>query len=332
MSARVRRTSTRSVWPSRIRSGGLNNSRPGSNILGEGSAYQGVVGHRSAAEENAPLPVGSRSDGTGWAAACWVGAPRSRGGGPGCDRGLRRRVIRGRLEVLGRGAGSVPRRVVARGGLLACWPPRLGVAAGCGFRLASGAAWRCWRCGDLGHAAQDRAVVRVAQPHHAFLADFDPVEPLRPEERSVGAAEVFYDPAVSFGPHLPVPPRHARVGHDNVRTWGPGRSGTWFRRLADGPSAWSVLPGRAGQAGWRPRPRGARLRLARRARARLGTDWPAAGDDQTSRNARVAKDGLPGAPDPRTRPRTGLTAPDRRAADASRPWLPPPGALPGQMP
>ena len=61
----------------------------------------------------------------------------------------------------------------------------------------------------LGHAAQDRAVVRVTQPHHAFLADLDPVEALHSEECSVGAAEIFYDPGVTFGPHLPVAPRYA---------------------------------------------------------------------------------------------------------------------------
>jgi len=84
--------------------------------------------------------------------------------------------------------------------------------------------------GHLGHAAQHRAVVRVAQPDYAFLADLDPVEPLHPEERSVGAAEIFYDPGVTFDPQFPVPPRHAGIGHDDVglgipadAVRGPGR-------------------------------------------------------------------------------------------------------------
>src|SRR6476620_2172853 len=61
---------------------------------------------------------------------------------------------------------------------------------------------------------------------------------------------------------------------------------------ADAPSAWSVPRGRAAL---RSRPARAAPpllpllpRRARQTRARPGEDWPAAGDDQTSQNARMA--------------------------------------------
>jgi len=78
-----------------------------------------------------------------------------------------------------------------------------------------------WRFKDFQATRKRRPDVawhgHIDVPVHRLLwPRFRQSEPLRPEERSVGAAEVFYDPPVSFGAHLPVPPRHARVGHDNV--------------------------------------------------------------------------------------------------------------------
>ena len=153
---------------------------------------------------------------------------RHRRGGPGRHRGL------GRLIVAGRGSRAVTRGVVARGGLggRGWGGGRSGRHRQRGTRVIGrgGGGRRGRGRSHLGHAAQDRAVVRVAQPHHAFLADLDPVEPLQSEKRSVGAAEIFYDPRVTFNPHRPVPPRHARIGHDDVglrvpadTVRGPGR-------------------------------------------------------------------------------------------------------------
>ena len=70
--------------------------------------------------------------------------------------------------------------------------------------------------GSRGRTAQDGAVVRVAQAHHGFRADLDPVEPLESEERPVGAAEVLDDPAAAVHPQHGMPPGDARVGHDDV--------------------------------------------------------------------------------------------------------------------
>jgi hypothetical protein len=58
----------------------------------------------------------------------------------------------------------------------------------------------------LGQAAQDRAILRMAQVHHALVADIDPVDPLGTEECPVRAAEILQDPGIPFDPKNPVPP------------------------------------------------------------------------------------------------------------------------------
>ena len=122
----------------------------------------------------------------------------------------------------GLGFGSVRTGQAGRGGgtsLRGRRPPGFGAGAGFGFldgrsgrgrqgragMVGGGRTWRDGR-GSLGHAAQDRPVVRVAQPDHALGADLDPVEPLQAEERAVGAAEVLDNPGVPVNPQHPVLP------------------------------------------------------------------------------------------------------------------------------
>ena len=168
--------------------------------------------------------------------------------GEGFQRGL---LAGRRLKWSGLVRGGLARDGLARGGLVRHWrarplllrgrlPPGPWVGTPRGLRGGRTGRGRGWRLGwdgqsrtgvvglglrgglargrgGLGHAAQDRAILRVAQPHHAFRADVDPPEPLRPEEGPVGAADVLEDPLLAVDPQHTVPPGHSRVGHDDVR-------------------------------------------------------------------------------------------------------------------
>ena len=253
--------------------------------------------------------LGSRSGATGWAAGArpWRAAGRARAHAARRARAARndRAARRARAARGGRGRPGRDAAGWRPGcGLRDRRPPGLGVGARGGFRGGRGGRTRQGRArmvgrrraglagrgrGHLGHAAQDRPVVRVAQPHHALGADLDPVEPLQPEERPVGAAEVLDDPGAPVDPQLPVPPRDARVGHDDVglripadAVGGPGLQlvnrapgphheiGRGRSRAAAPPCGWRGL----GEPGWREPGWG-----------RTGLRRP---DGQTSRNARVA--------------------------------------------
>jgi hypothetical protein len=65
-------------------------------------------------------------------------------------------------------------------------------------------------------AAQDGTVIRVAETDDAIGADRDPVHPARPDERAVRAADVLENPGVLLMPQDRVPPRHPRIGHDDI--------------------------------------------------------------------------------------------------------------------
>jgi hypothetical protein len=64
--------------------------------------------------------------------------------------------------------------------------------------------------------AQDGTVIRVAETDDAIGADRDPVHPARPDERAVRAADVLEYPGVLLMPQDRMPPRHPRIGHDDI--------------------------------------------------------------------------------------------------------------------
>ncbi len=66
-------------------------------------------------------------------------------------------------------------------------------------------------------AAQDRAVLRIAEPDHAVRTNGDAVYTLGPDKRPIRTADVFKYPIVLFMPKGRVMPRHPHVGQGDVR-------------------------------------------------------------------------------------------------------------------
>jgi hypothetical protein len=67
-------------------------------------------------------------------------------------------------------------------------------------------------------AAQDRAIRRIAEPDNAVRTNSDAVHTLGSDKCPIRAADIFKYPGVLFVAQHRVMPRHARVGHDDVRT------------------------------------------------------------------------------------------------------------------